>query len=476
MKHHSYSKAFMWAALLAAGLTALVGCSKSYPGVKYDEHYGEMIGSQETFDSIPILLTFSTPQLNFVSRALGPVDDALSSAEWLSEHAKFYCFAYQAENHAWQGQTDFSQTSIDDPHHCLVDGYYKQDEYGAAEKPEHGKELKLYLGYSGSEAGLDGSFDWAQINGRDAMAYYSLEHQEYKYNFYTYYYDDAKQVGPVHRDKDSIWFDLEFDGRHDLITGVARPAYSESEKSHLEGEYNKELLADFVSRKANYVYSSKLGHRGIHPNFRVQHSMVRFTFNVNKAAEAAENVTVKDISIVAPYKGRFVVAHKDTTKLGLRPALYTEANIDTFHLPERVFLEDSDIPEAYAYRTNPRDNHTGLTYGKYNTKEYGMKEPFPVGADLLLPPMTVYPLTIICERPIKKMLPNGTITEVITEYKGRYDLALNERKDKLFEPGKSYAVNISIYGLESIALGVSGFKWGYGGDVNVGEEDLLPPQ
>ena len=74
MKHRSNSIALVWMALLAIGLIIAAGCSKSYPGVEYDEDDGSMIGSQETFDSVPILLTFNAPELNFTTRGLGPID------------------------------------------------------------------------------------------------------------------------------------------------------------------------------------------------------------------------------------------------------------------------------------------------------------------------------------------------------------------------------------------------------------------
>ena len=104
------------ASLCLVLLTA--GCSKSYPGMEYDELDEIMIGSQETFDALPILLAFNEYELDFTTRAIGPIDPAFTDPKYMSENSRFYLYAFREPNHVLADQADYSRTYATDMNNC----------------------------------------------------------------------------------------------------------------------------------------------------------------------------------------------------------------------------------------------------------------------------------------------------------------------------------------------------------------------
>lgn len=438
MKRHYGNIALVWMAALAIGLTALVGCSKSYPGVHYDEMDGSMIGSQETFDSIPILLTFNAPELTFTTRGLGPIDQ--NYPRWAKEKVTFYVFAFQAPNFAAPNASriDYRVTHAQDANMCLVDG--------TDDKPinvtGHGKAV--VLGSTGDNASLDGSLGWKAV---DYPSYYNNEHQDYKYHFFAYNIDDARMLSnTVQRTKDSITLELEVDGTQDLIYSVARPAYSEDEMKQMSGEDFKSIFERGID---NYVYSTMLGHRNIHPNFQMKHSMVRFNFNMKQGDNAAENIYIEDIILYATRRGRFTVAHQDTTRLGFTAMGDTVA----YHLPERIESGDSDG----SYTITPVIG--AQAEGFLNEYSFALTDEdfMPVGTDILLPPQLDYKLQLKCKQVLK--FEDGR-DEQDFFFSPIYTLSSpTKAQGETFKPGCLYTVNITVYGLQRITLQASGMQW-----------------
>ena len=442
MKHRSSSIALVWMALMAIGLTIAAGCSKSYPGVHYDEVDGSMIGSQETFDSVPILLTFTAPELNFTTRGLGPIDQ--SYPRWAKEQVRFYVFAFQAPNFAQPNASriDYRVTHAQDQNMCLVDSSDAVNELG------HGKAVRLSS--TGDNDVLDGSLIWTGDE-----AFYNNEHQDYKYHFFAYNIDDARMLTkPALRTKDSIVFELEVDGTQDLIYSVARPAYTEDELENMSGEDFKSIFEKGID---NYVYSTMLGHRNIHPNFHMKHSMVRFNFNMKKGDNAAENIYIEDIILYATHQGRFTVAHKDTTRLGFTAMGDTVA----YHLPERI--ESGKGDGSYAFTPTLGDEAAGFVnqYSFRLTDE----DRISVGSDIMLPPQLDYKLQINCRQVIKSE--DGRETDFFF----RPVYSLSQTDGKPFKPGCLYTVNVTVYGLWGIQLHATGMDWTqYKDTINVDTE------
>lgn len=438
MKRHFGNIALVWMAALAIGFTALVGCSKSYPGVHYDEMDGSMIGSQETFDSIPILLTFNAPDLTFATRGLGPIDQ--NYPRWAKEKVTFYVFAFQAPNFAAPNASriDYRVTHAQDANMCLVDG--------TDDKPinvtGHGKAV--ILSSTGDNASLDGALGW---KAWDYPSYYNNEHQDYKYHFFAYNIDDARLLtNTVQRTKDSITLELEVDGTQDLIYSVARPTYTEDEMKHMSGEDFKSIFERGID---NYVYSTMLGHRNIHPNFQMKHSMVRFNFNMKQGDNAAENIYIEDVILYATRQGRFTVAHKDTTHLGFTAMGDTVA----YHLPERIETGDSDG----SYTITPVIGTEAEGFVNQYSFALTDEDFMPVGTDILLPPQLDYKLQLKCKQVLK--FEDGR-DEQDFFFSPVYSLmSPNKARGETFKPGCLYTVNITVYGLQEISLQASNLHW-----------------
>lgn len=436
-------------ALLAAG------CSKSYPGMEYDDLDEIMIGSQETFDALPILLAFNEYELDFTTRAIGPIDPIFTDPKYMSENSRFYLYAFRAPNHVLADQADYSRTYASDKNSCLIDGTHGRNLY-----PTHGKPLQLGYNISTNSDGsntssLSGNFEWAADLDGNKSAYYNMEHQDYKYDFFVYHVDDLieqNKVTGMKRSADSISFNVEIDGRQDLIYGVATPSddwLGRFIEKHDRDESVKEMLAYGID---NYLYSTILANRGVNPNFNVSHALTRFTFHVKKKHEDASGVKVRDIRLSAPNKGRFTVVHKDRDKIGFFP----ETSKVFFHLPERD-------ETTYAYNGSPIGGTALLNPTRYDLTDVALNEEIPVGYDLMLPSMSEYALVITCEKtnPDK---PGETIL---------FDVYYNLSKpDKTpFEAGKTHAVSISVYGMARIDITVDGLTWVSGGDIYLDEEE-----
>lgn len=438
MKHYRKNRALVWAALLTIGFTTIVGCSKSYPGVHYDEMDGSMIGSQEVFDSVPILLTFNAPELTFATRGLGPIDQ--NNPRWIKDQVTFYVYAFQAPNYAAPNASriDYRVTHAQDGNMCLVDG---TDDV-PVNTVGHGKAV--ILSSTGDNASLDGSLGW---KATDYPSFYNNEHQDYKYHFFAYNIDDARLLtNTVQRTKDSITLELEVDGTQDLIYSVARPTYTRDELEHMSGEDFKSIFEKGID---NYVYSTMLGHRNIHPNFQMKHSMVRFNFNMKQGDNAAENIYIEDVILYATHRGRFTVAHQDTTRLGFTPMGDTVA----YHLPERVETGDEKRPYELTPVIGPEAEGFVNQYSFAFTDE----DRIPVGADILLPPQLDYKLQIKCKQ-VEKLEDGKEGREFF--FSPVYTLSSpTKAQGETFKPGCLYTVNITVYGLYQIVLQASGMQW-----------------
>lgn len=419
-------------ALLAAG------CSKSYPGVEYDEPDDMMLSSQERFDSIPILLTFNAPELSFVTRGVGPIDRDFP--DWAKSKTRFYIFAFQAPNHAFTDGNSISyketmSSNNPDKNACLVDGT-GENTVG------HGKAARFST--TGNNTEFDGNLSWV-----GDPCFYNQTHQDYKYNFFAYSIDDAVLNGTVKRDKDSVYMDLTLDGTQDIISGIARPSSWESVldryKDPNTGIYYSEVQDIVRNGVDNYTYSTMLGHRNIHPDFQMKHELVRFQFNLKKGDEAAENIYVEDIILSATHQARFTVAHKDTTRIGL----VAKGDTVEHHLPELIpATADSD---PY-YTPTMGEGAAGFE----NQYSFGLTdaEKMSIGADIMLPPQHYYKLKLKCKQVL--VLQDGTTKEYF--FSPVYRLA-SPVEGKTFTAGSQYVVNITVYGLQEIRLNASGMSW-----------------
>lgn len=431
------------------------GCNESYPGIIYVEE-DDVTSNFESSDSIPIMLTVRPPQLHFVTRGSGAIDT--TNSEWKKRNTLFYVYAFQAKNSIYDGEIDFRKRAVDKADDCIVDG--SLDANGTL----HGK--KAVFGTTGNSADTDGSITWADRS----TVYYNYTHQDYKYNFFIYHLDDAIIDGDViHREKERIYMDVKFDGTQDIISGMARSAGESTVIERLEAGGMQELVADYRGPQ-NYVYSTILGHRGIHPNFQIQHELVRFKFLIEKGDSMARDIQIKDIILTAQNKARLVVASQDVSEIGLDYSMF-QGEKGQFHLPEKIVAEDGTVSFTPTNQSglNPEKYRMDSIYvnGKleyFNPKSHTIE----VGSELLLMPQTAYDLTLVCEQKVYK---NGQ--EGVQGMRPTYKLCLDETLTRRLEAGKIYTIKITVYGLQEISLNINGVQWTPGEDIPLDEEDLF---
>ncbi len=91
----------------------------------------------------------------------------------------------------------------------------------------------------------------------------------------------------------------------------------------------------------------------------------------------------------------------------------------------------------------------------------------PVGEALLVAPgQTEYPLTIALAQKVKKNVADPDKEDMALEQKA----TIKMDGVKAFEPGKSYKVTITVYGLEEIEVTATLVPWADGGSIDIDDD------
>lgn len=101
--------------------------------------------------------------------------------------------------------------------YCLIDG--SLDEISAEECAALGltaEQCKLH----GKRAAYAGNGSFINWKSSGYIPYYNLQEEFDAFNFFAYYYDNAK-TGEVKREADRICFDVTVDGSQDLMCAAA---------------------------------------------------------------------------------------------------------------------------------------------------------------------------------------------------------------------------------------------------------------
>ena len=273
---------FICTSLLA---TLFVGCSIDYPEKDF---FGYM--SQAVFDNaslrIPVLVAIDDPQET--------VGEELDSAICV------YAF--------------YTPTGIE----------------GAPETADYRSEDDCLVGNSvgGKKARLGGDMS-SVLQWEDAeMPHYNSTNSQYSYKFFAYYVGDAVKKGTkVMRGADSVAYEIEIDGTQDLMCSVAAP--TEKQKKKLAGS-------------ALVPYSAETGYWGVYPTFKMAHQLVTLQLSLKFSSVEVNSVCVKNM----PYRGVFVVAAADETKMGVEFAAETTDFAISLDEEKRARVY---LPEASSY-------------------------------------------------------------------------------------------------------------------------------
>lgn len=472
--------------LIAIGMAAVFGaCSESYPGIIYDD--GTSIGSDGTLDSLSLVPVyvyinkqsfFSTSSMRGMGAFNGNVDidengnriEITRADSLLYYTATFHVFAFRDGRFAstgasypaelasdpdlrwtlWKGQ---SGTYDKDKINCLVDG----NNYYAGLPTQLNVKTGLYP-------------------EKEDFLYYG-PYQDVGYNFFAYYVDNlASTSRTVHRDKDSIYYDVTIDGTQDLMCGYA-PKLTEEV---LESRYSELRLMDAERKRVLNIgnYSSYAAHRNIDPYINIHHVLTRLDFRAYPGSESANDVTIEEIAITCPIGGKLVVAHTDPSRVGFYPNLQNEGQLKLHEAPQVVekVQPDGTVKLELQPCEKLKSEYYQVTWKpEYKNSAVTDREYVKVGGNILAPSQQEYVVTIKAKQNIYDS--EGNLTDQPTLV-STYRVQAPEKKENqvangsyVFQPGRYYTINVVVFGLEDIQVSADIDGWQDGGSIDILPDD-----
>ncbi len=336
-------------------------------------------------------------------------------------------------------------------------GYYKTpaDAAGAAVGTAvfDNKEFKAPNTAESTVSGLATTAD-------GTIAYYPVSGN---YDFWGYRVDDAVTGTPDVKLVDDTdtevaadqatkrVVDITIDGSQDIMAGKATPS------------------ADEVTKLGNYgenFYSAYAARKGVQPNITFNHLLTRFTFEVRAGSKATagagasgntEAVRVQGVSVESLTDGKLTVAYKGETKEAADLLTFT-GDASPLTLKQRAAGADNNAPLVDL-------EEVALTWPADANATVG--DVLPVGEALLVAPgQTEYPLTIALAQKVKKNTTAADKEDMALEQKATIKIDGTQK----FEPGKSYKVTITVYGLEEIEVTATLVPWQDGGSIDIDDD------
>lgn len=336
-------------------------------------------------------------------------------------------------------------------------GYYKTpaDAAGAAVGTAvfDNKEFKAPNTAESTVSGLATTAD-------GTIAYYPVSGN---YDFWGYRVDDAVTGTPDVKLVDDTdtevaadqatkrVVDITIDGSQDIMAGKATPSADEVTKL---GNYDQNFYSAYAARK------------GVQPNITFNHLLTRFTFEVRAGSKATagagasgntEAVRVQGVSVESLTDGKLTVAYKGETKEAADLLTFT-GDASPLTLKQRAAGADNNAPLVDL-------EEVALTWPADANATVG--DVLPVGEALLVAPgQTEYPLTIALAQKVKKNTTAADKEDMALEQKATIKIDGTQK----FEPGKSYKVTITVYGLEEIEVTATLVPWQDGGSIDIDDD------
>lgn len=292
------------------------------------------------------------------------------------------------------------------------------------------------------------------------IAYYPVSG---RYDFWGYRVDDAVAGGKptvkiVNDNGDEVAadqatkrvVDIEIDGSQDIMAGKAVP--STDEVTALGGY-------------ADNFYSAYAARKGVQPNITFNHLLTRFTFEVRAGSKATaglpaggntDAVKVTGVSVNSKTTGTLTVAYTGETKAA--------ADLLTF-------TGDASPLTLKQRSTTAADNNEALVALEPVTLTWTddaatIGDVLKVGEALLVAPgETEYPLTIALSQDVLQKVGDPKVTMPLEQ-----KATIKMDGTKKFEPGKSYKVTITVYGLEDIRVTATLVPWADGGSIDIDDD------
>lgn len=294
-----------------------------------------------------------------------------------------------------------------------------------------------------------------------AIAYYPVSGN---YDFWGYRVDDAVTGTPDVKLVDDTdteveanaatkrVVDIKINGSQDIMAGKATPSTDEVTKL---GNYDKNFYSAYAARK------------GVQPNITFNHLLTRFTFEVRAGSKATagegasgntEAVRVQGISVESLTDGKLTVAYKGETKQAADLLTFT-GDASPLTLKQRA--------DATADHNDPLVDLVEVPLTWPADADATVGDVIPVGEALLVAPgQTEYPLTIALAQKVKKNTTAADKEDMDLEQKA----TIKMDGTKTFEPGKSYKVTITVYGLEEIEVTATLVPWADGGSIDIDDD------
>ena len=291
------------------------------------------------------------------------------------------------------------------------------------------------------------------------IAYYPVSGN---YDFWGYRVDDAAGATPVVKTVDDTdaeveanvatkrVVDITIDGSQDIMAGKAAPSTDE--------------VADLGNYADNF-YSAYAARKGVQPNITFNHLLTRFTFEVRAGSKATaglpaggntDAVKVTGVSVDSKTTGTLTVAYTGAAKEAAELLTFT-GNASPLKLKQRSATAVNNN-EALVAR-----EPVSLTW---TDDAATMGDVLKVGEALLVAPgEKEYPLTIALSQDVLQKVGETKVTMPLEQ-----KATIKMDGTKTFEPGKSYKVTITVYGLEDIRVTATLVPWADGGSIDIDDD------
>lgn len=335
--------------------------------------------------------------------------------------------------------------------------YYKSPAVGTTAAAEtevfNNKKFKAPNTADNTKSGLATTAD-------GTIAYYPVSDN---YDFWGYRVDDAAVGGdPVVKTVDDTGaeveanvatkrvVDIKIDGSQDIMAGKAAPSNDEVTKL---GGYAENFYSAYAARK------------GVQPNITFNHLLTRFTFEVRAGSKATaglpvggntEAVKVTGVSVNSKTTGTLTVAYTGATKEAADLLTFT-GDASPLKLQQRSATAVDNNDPLVALEP------VSLTWTDENA---AMGDVLKIGEALLVAPgETEYPLTIALSQDVLQKVGEAKVTMPLEQ-----KATIKMDGAKKFEPGKSYKVTITVYGLEDIRVTATLVPWADGGSIDIDDD------
>lgn len=294
------------------------------------------------------------------------------------------------------------------------------------------------------------------------IAYYPVSGN---YDFWGYRVDDAVAGDPVVKLVNDAGdevaadqatkrvVDIKIDGSQDIMAGKAAPS------------------TDEVAKLGNYAdnfYSAYAARKGVQPNITFNHLLTRFTFEVRAGSKATaglpaggntDAVKVTGVSVDSKTTGTLTVAYTGETKAAADLLTFT-GDASALTLKQRdAALADNNAPLVALEPVSLTWTDDAATIG----------DVIKVGEALLVAPgQTEYPLTIALSQDVLQKVGETKVTMPLEQ-----KATIKMDGVKAFEPGKSYKVTITVYGLQEIEVTATLVPWVDGGSIDIDDDRNL---